>query len=133
MAKITYKKLTKRFSADKLKNFFDEALPGKSLGQCENIIKQSAIIGAFDNDKLIGIARSLDDSVYGFITDVIIKPEYRGKGIGSKVVKEICSDLKKKGVKIIHCSTDKKLINFFQSAEKFGYDSNDITLYCKNF
>lgn len=133
MAKITYKKLTKRFSAEILKNFFDETLPGKSLSQCENIIKQSAIIGAFNNDKLIGIARSLDDSVYGFITDVIIKPEYRGKGIGSKVVKEICSDLKRKGVKIIHCSTEKRLIKFYQSAEKFEYDSNDVTLYCKNF
>lgn len=133
MVKITYKKITKRFSAKKMKKFFDESLPGKSLSQCENIIKRSAIIGAFDNDKLIGIGRSLDDSVYGFITDIIIKPEYRGKGIGSKIVKKICSDLKKNGIKVVHCSTDRKLINFFRSAGKFGYDSNDITLYCKNF
>lgn len=130
---VAYKKLTKRFPAEKLKHFFDEVLPGKSLSQCKNIIKHSVIIGAFDNDKLVGIARGLNDSVYGFITDVIIKPEYRRKGIGGKAVKMICGDLKRKGVKIIHCSTDKKLIKFFQSAEKFKYDSNDITLYCKIF
>ena len=133
MPKIAYKKLTKQFSAKKLKFFFDEALPGKSLDQCKNIIKKSIVIGAFDKDKLIGIARSLDDSVYGFITDVIVKPKYRGNGIGSILVKEICGNLKRKGIKIIHCSTEKRLAKFYQSAEGFEYNSDDITLYCKNF
>lgn len=103
------------------------------MTQCTNIIDRSTIIGAFDGNELVGIARSLDDSVYGFITDIIVKPEYRGKGIGKVLVKEICSDLKRRDVKIIHCSTEKRLIKFYQSAEKFGYDSNDVNLYCKNF
>jgi ribosomal protein S18 acetylase RimI-like enzyme len=133
MKNIVYKKLAKKFPAEKLKKFYDAALPGKSLLQCANIIKKCSIVGAFNKKELIGISRSLDDSVYGFITDIIVKPEFRKKGIGKKLVKAICNNLKDKGIKIIHCSTNKKLIGFYKAAEKFEYDSDEITLYRKNF
>jgi ribosomal protein S18 acetylase RimI-like enzyme len=133
MEKIKYKKLTKNFSPRKLKFFYDKSLPGKTLNQCKNVIKKSLIIGAFDGDELVGISRGLDDSVYGFITDVIVRPDYRGRGMGKKITKIICKSLRRRGVKMIHCSTKKGLTNFFKSAEKFENDSNDTTLYCKNF
>ncbi|MFA5175102.1 MAG: GNAT family N-acetyltransferase [Patescibacteria group bacterium] len=85
MTKINYKKLSRKFPAKKLKFFFNESSPGKTLSQCQNIIDcSSVIIGAYDNKHLIGIGRSLDDKVYAFITDIIVNPDYRGKGIGSK-------------------------------------------------
>ena len=111
MPSIIYKKLKKTFSAEKLKIFFNESLPGKTLSQCQNIINHSSvIIGAFDKSRLIGIGRSLDDTVYAFITDILVNPEYRGKGIGSEIVKTLCDQLVKRNVKVIHCSTEKKLI-----------------------
>jgi ribosomal protein S18 acetylase RimI-like enzyme len=132
MQKFIYKKLSKDFSPKKLKEFFDEVSPGKTFQQCKNIIKQSTIIGVFDKNKLVGIGRSLDDTVYAFITDILISPVYRGKGIGSEITKEICADLKKKKIRIIHCSTSKNLVNFYKSAADFKYDVDDVTLFIKN-
>lgn len=134
MANITYKKLSKKFPAKKLKIFYDEAFPGKTLRQCKNIIKHSSVIvGAFDKNTLIGIGRVLDDTVYAFITDIIVSQKYQKKGIGTKIVKMLCDQLIKKNVKMIHCSTSKKLVPFYKSAAKFEYDPDDITLFLKNF
>lgn len=131
---ILYKKLPKNFTAKKLKIFYDEAFSGKTLRQCQNIIKHSSVIvGAFDKNVLIGIGRALDDTVYAFITDIIVNPKYQKKGIGAKIVKLLCDHLVKKNVKIIHCSASKKLVPFYKLAAKFEYDSDDITLYLKNF
>lgn len=104
------------------------------MSQCQNIIDHSSvIIGAYDSKRLVGIGRSLDDKVYAFITDIIVNPDYRGKSIGSEIVKVLCDRLIKRNVKMIHCSTKKKLVPFYQKAVKFEYDPDDITLFLKNF
>ena len=109
-------------------------LPGKTPQQCQKMIKYSSVfIGAFDKNILVGIGRALDDNVYAFITDIIVNPRYRGKGIGAKIVKTLCDQLIKKNVKMIHCSTSKKLAPFYKSVAKFEYNPDDITLYLKNF
>jgi len=131
---ISYKKLSKNFPAKKLKIFYDEVFPGKTLRQCQNMIKHSSVIvGAFDKNTLVGIGRALDDTVYAFITDIIVNLKYHKRGIGTKIVKMLCDKLIKKNIKMIHCSTIKKLAPFYQSAAKFEYNSDDITLYLKNF
>ena len=85
---ISYKKLSKNFSAKKLKIFYDEAFPGKTLRQCQNMIKHSSVIvGAFDKNTLVGIGRALDDTVYAFITDIIVSPKYQKKALALKSLK----------------------------------------------
>ena len=79
----------------------------------------------------MGIGRALDDTVYAFITDVIVHHSYQKRGIGSKIVKSLCDDLIKRNIKIIHCSTDKNLIKFYKSAADFKYESGDVTLFLK--
>jgi len=134
MPNITYKKFSKKFPAKKLKFFFDESSPGKTIKQCQNIIDNSSlIIGAYNKARLVGIGRSLDDKVYAFITDIIVNHNYRRKGIGSEIVKRLCSQLIKRNVKIIHCSAEKRLVKFYQSKVKFEYDPNDIMLFLKNY
>jgi ribosomal protein S18 acetylase RimI-like enzyme len=134
MYHVTYKKLSRDFSAKDLKKFFDETLPGKDIRQCRNIVKfSSVIIGAFDKDKLIGIARALDDTVYAFICDILVNPNYRGQGIGTKITEELVKQLVKRNIKVIHCSTSRKFIPFLKRAAKFKYDPDNITLYLKNF
>jgi len=131
---MTYQKLSKQFSAKKLKNFYDQVLPGKTLKQCQKLIeKSSSIVGAFDKNELIGIGRALDDSVYAFITDIMVHPNHQKKGVGSRITKILCDDLLKKNIKIIHCSTSKKLVPFYRKSAGFEFDSDDVTLYLKNF
>lgn len=123
-------KITKRFSAYELKKFFDRNLQGKTTSQCKKIInKSSLVVGIFIGKELIGIGRALDDGVYAFITDIIVDQNYQRKGIGTMIVKELCRLLNRKRIKVIHCSTDKGLIEFYKKSGNFKYLPEDVTLF----
>lgn len=44
---------------------------------------------AVDNGRVLGMGRLLGDGLYYIIVDVIVIPEYQGKGIGSELIKRI--------------------------------------------
>lgn len=44
---------------------------------------------AVDHDRVIGMGRLLGDGLYYIIVDVVVIPEYQGKGIGSELIKRI--------------------------------------------
>jgi predicted GNAT family N-acyltransferase len=53
------------------------------------------LITAVYNKEVIGVARVCGDGGYTIIiTDVIVKPEYQGKGIGKKFLQEIMKFIK---------------------------------------
>lgn len=48
------------------------------------------VIGAYDNEKLVGIIRAVGDGLtIVFVQDIIILPEYQRKGIGTKLLKAV--------------------------------------------
>ena len=48
------------------------------------------VIGAYDNEKLVGIIRAVGDGLtIVFIQDIIVQPEYQRKGIGTKLLKAV--------------------------------------------
>jgi len=61
----------------------------------ESAFKKSSFVRfAFDQGKLIGFGRTVDDGeFYGWVVDLIIKPEYQGNGIGTHIVKALEKDL----------------------------------------
>ena len=52
------------------------------------MLSQSTIrLGVWDGERLVGFARAISDGVYrSVIEDVIVDEEYRGKGIGAKIM-----------------------------------------------
>lgn len=62
-----------------------------SYDDWKNIIDNSTcIITAWDNDNLIGMAKALTDGVrWATIVDVLIHPNYREDGIGSKLINNL--------------------------------------------
>ena len=44
---------------------------------------------AYDNDKIVGMARVLGDGSYYTVYDVVVKQKYQGKGIGKILMTEI--------------------------------------------
>lgn len=57
--------------------------------------KSSFVRFAYDGDKFIGMGRTVDDGMYyGWIVDLIVLPEYQGKGIGGYILKQLEEDLK---------------------------------------
>ena len=58
---------------------YDEARTSAALSKTMNIT-------AYDGDKLVGCLRILSDGYFfGTITELLVLPEYRRKGIGSTV------------------------------------------------
>lgn len=53
-----------------------------------------AVVYVFDSTKLIGMGRALCDGEYqAAIYDVVLLPEYQGKGIGRHIMKRLCDQL----------------------------------------
>lgn len=59
-----------------------------SLGQAERGLAHTAfVVAARDGEKIVGMGRMLFDFGYtAYLGDVIIRPEYQGKGIGTEIV-----------------------------------------------
>ena len=63
-------------------------------------IKGSTVAaGAFAGKKLVGFARALSDGCSdAYIQDVVVSPEFRGQGLGSRLIRFLEAELRAKGV-----------------------------------
>ena len=53
------------------------------------------VLGAYDDDRLIGIIRAVGDGqTIVFVQDIVVLPEYQRKGIGTKLLKAIMEKYK---------------------------------------
>lgn len=92
-----------QFSADKakldldeLKRLFDLSAfwaQGRKLEDLAVAIANSdPVISVWEGNRLIGFARATSDGIYrATIWDVVIHPEYRGAGLGRKLVETVLS------------------------------------------
>lgn len=84
-------------------------------------------VSVFDGDKIVAMARMIGDmGLDYYIKDVIVRPEYQGKGIGRLLVNELLKFVNDNGIKgtgifVELCSMPDKRPFY----EKFGFDSND--------
>jgi len=77
-------------------------------------------VGVWDDDRLIGFARVLSDGVYrALIDDVVVDESYRGKGIGTEMMKHLLSRLEQ--VEEIFLRTGKEMVPFY---ERLGFALN---------
>ncbi len=44
---------------------------------------------ATENEEVVGMGRLIGDGLYFTIVDVVVKPEYQGRGIGSEIIRRI--------------------------------------------
>jgi len=67
-----------------------------STNQHRRALDNSMVVAvAYDNDKVVGIARLVgDNATHGLICDVVVLPEYQGKGIGKKLVLNLVAEVK---------------------------------------
>ena len=63
--------------------------------EIEQAFKQSTVtIFLYDNEELIGFGRTVDDGkYYALLVDVVIHPDYQGKGLGKKLVHDLRTQL----------------------------------------
>lgn len=77
---------------------FERAPLGKRRREPEKLKRafesSYAIVYVFDEEKLIGMGRSLCDGEYqAAIYDMVVLPEYQRKGIGKEIVERLCEQL----------------------------------------
>ena len=84
-------------------------------------------VSVFDGDKLIGMARVIGDmGLDYYIKDVVVIPQYQGRGIGRMMINELLDFIKHNGIDstgifVELCAAPDK-VPFY---EKLGFDYND--------
>ncbi len=64
---------------------------GRDLPTVERLVRDaSRVVGAYEGARQIGFARAVsDDTAFAYLADVYVLPAYRGRGIGTALVREI--------------------------------------------
>ncbi|HIE28049.1 TPA: N-acetyltransferase [Candidatus Poribacteria bacterium] len=93
----------------------------RDISGIETMLENSFLtIGAWDDERLIGFARVLSDGVYrALIDDLVVDESYRGKGIGTEIMKHLLARLEQ--VEEIFLRTGKEMILFY---ERLGFTLN---------
>jgi GNAT superfamily N-acetyltransferase len=79
------------------------------------------VISAYDGDKLVGFGRALTDHVmHAMIFDMIVLPEYQGRGIGTMILNQLVDRCQAIGIRDIQlfCARGKR--GFY---EKNGFEA----------
>ncbi len=49
----------------------------------------------WDDDNIIAFGRTVDDGMfYALIVDLVVDPSYQGRGVGKRILMELCQELK---------------------------------------
>lgn len=96
----------------------------KSEKNIVQAFQNSYYVTAYDGEKLVGFARAISDNCYYTnIFDVIVRPEYQGKGIGKKMMEMLRK--KFKGTYFFLTYTEGRK-NFY---EKCSFETNERAMW----
>lgn len=118
-------KRIKDFSEENLQVLFS-SVNWKSASNPQKLVNafmnSTNVISAWEDDRLIGIIRSMDDGCWSANIDcLVVHKDYQGKGIASKLLTELLDDLK--NIEYINvCPDDKKMDTFYL---QFGFNIVD--------
>ena len=103
---------------------------GRSIEDLSIAVTHSdPVISIWDGERLIGFARATSDGIYrATIWDVVIHPEYRGTGLGRKLVETVLSHPRVRGVERVYLMTTHQQ-EFY---EKIGFQLNVSTTMVLN-
>lgn len=88
------------------------------------IANSNPVISVWDGEKLIGFARATSDGVYrAAIWDVVVHPDYRGLGLGGKLVETVLSHPQVNKVERVYLTTTHQQ-SFYKH---IGFEYNDTT------
>jgi len=76
-------------------------------------------IAAYNGDKLIGYIDSVSNGVTdAYIQDLMVHPDYQGKGIGTELMNRMIATLKERNIYMISVVFEEKLKSFYS---RFGF------------
>lgn len=88
------------------------------------IANSEPVVSVWDGEQLIGFARATSDGIYrATIWDVVIHPDYRGAGLGRKLVETVLSHPRMNRVERVYLTTTHQQ-SFY---ERIGFECNSST------
>ena len=96
----------------------------------EILSKSSYVCGIWDDKKLIGMGRILEDGIMCMFYDIAVHKDYQGKGIGKIIVNKLLDKVKNKGYTSIGLFTGEHNISFYK---KFGFEVAKVGMECKKY
>ena len=88
------------------------------------IANSNPVVTVWDNKRLIGFARATSDGIYrAAIWDVVVHPEYRGYGLGRKLVETVLTHPIVNKVERVYLTTTNQQ-SFY---ERIGFQPNTTT------
>lgn len=84
-------------------------------------------VSVYDGDKAIAMARMIGDmGLCYYIKDVVVHPEYQGKGIGRTLINELLKYINDNGIKGTNVFVELAAVpNKMPFYEKFGFSTNE--------
>ena len=88
----------------------------RSIEGIRTMLEGTAIVlGAWEDDRLIGFARTITDGSYrGLIDDVVVEESRRGQGIGTELMQRLLKRLTEIGVEEIFLRCGREEVTFYQ-------------------
>jgi len=87
----------------------------------EIISKSTFLVTAWDNDTLIGMARTVDDTRMCMVYDVVVSPKYRKNKIGTNIMNILCSEIRKKEYNFVNLFVDISNLATADFYKKLGF------------
>lgn len=88
----------------------------RSIEGIQTMLEGTAVVlGAWEDDRLIGFARTITDGIYrGLIDDVVVEKSRRGQGIGSELMQRLLERLTEIGIEEIFLRCGGDVVPFYQ-------------------
>lgn len=114
---ISYRTELAGVGADDLAGFYEGWPAPPALEQRVGVLRGSShVVLAYDGDRLVGFVTAVSDGVLAaFIPLLEVLPDYRGRGIGSELVRRMLDLLE--GLYSVDLVCDEDLVPFY---ERFG-------------
>jgi len=98
----------------------------------ETLDKSSFVYSVFDDSKLIGMGRIVEDGVMCMLYDIVVHKDYQGKGIGKMIMNNLLAFTEEKKFSYINLFVEPEnkafLIPFYN---KFGFELVDTGMRLK--
>ncbi|MCK9445293.1 GNAT family N-acetyltransferase [bacterium] len=95
----------------------------------EILFKSSFVYSVYDEKKLIGMGRLVEDGIMCMFYDIVVHKKYQGKGIGKLIVSKLIEQTKGKKYCSVSLFTEKDKIKFY---EKLGFKIDNFGMELKN-
>jgi GNAT superfamily N-acetyltransferase len=90
--------------------------PDRTADQIEAAISRGQAVGAWQEERLIGFARSVTDGrLRAYIEDVVVHPQHREMGVGSALVGRLLEALS--DIDLVSLFCDEDLVSWYERAD----------------